>query len=94
MSYVERGFENGNRNRNNIDQRNVRSRVDKTYSVGDNVKAENERTAGKNDKISNKISRYNDGSSSTSTYAQNTGIKELDNSFFSFDERYDGLKNL
>ncbi len=80
LNYVEGEFESGNRNRSDINQRNVRSKFNEENSANNNVTFENEGTTGKNDKVSNKISGYNDGSSSTSTYEQNT--KGLDNSSF------------
>ena len=94
LNYINEDYKNGIRNNKEAIENNDRSGNIKEYSISNSVEAENERTAGKNDKISNKISRYNDGSSSTSTYAQNTGIKELDNSSFSFNERYDDLKKI
>lgn len=87
LNYINEDYKNGIRNNKEVIENNDRSGNIKEYSISNSVKAENEGTAGKNDKISNKISRYNDGSSSTSTYAQNTGIKGLDNSSFFNDEK-------
>ena len=87
LNYINEDYKNGIRNNKEVIENNDRSGNIKGYSISNSVKAENEGTAGKNDKISNKISRYNDGSSSTSTYAQNTGIKGLDNSSFFNDEK-------
>lgn len=80
LNYVEGEFESGNRNRSDVNQRNVRSEFNEENSTNNNVTFENKGTAGKNDKVSDKVSGYNDGSSSTSTYEQNT--KGLDNSSF------------
>lgn len=87
LNYINEDYKNGIRNNKEVIENNDRSGNIKEHSISNSVKAENEGTAGKNDKISNKISRYNDGSSSTSTYAQNTGIKGLDNSSFFNDEK-------
>lgn len=87
LNYINEDYKNGIRNNKEVIENNDRSGNIKEYSISNSVKAENEGTARKNDKISNKISRYNDGSSSTSTYAQNTGIKGLDNSSFFNDEK-------
>ena len=89
LNYVEGEFESGNRNRSDVNQRNVRSEFNEENSTNNNVTFEDKGTTGKNDKVSDKVSGYNDGSSSTSTYEQNT--KELDNSSF-FDEEIAPVK--
>ena len=94
LNYINEDYKNGIRNNKEVIENNDRSGNIKEYGISNSVKAENKGTAGKNDKISNKISRYNDGSSSTSTYAQNTGIKGLDNSSFFNDEKFLKSKQL
>lgn len=81
LSYYEGEFNASNRNGENINQRDDRSRINKEDRVNNNVTLENERRTGKHDKLSNKVQGDNDRPSSTSTHGQNNTPtqEELDN---------------